>query len=64
MTATSLFLKTTAIFVVLSKHIRKTAVLFFFRAKIAAIFTVYIGPYIGPRENDDKKQHDGMRRAA
>ena len=31
MTATSLFLKTTAIFVVLvlSKHIRKTAVLFF-----------------------------------
>ena len=60
MTATSLFLKTTAIFVVLSKHIRKTAVLFFLRAKIAAIFTVYIGP----RENDDKKQHDGMRRAA
>ena len=33
---------------------------FFLRAKIAAIFTVYIGP----RENDDKKQHDGMRRAA
>ena len=32
----------------------------FFRVKRAAIFTVYIGP----RENDDKKQHDGMRRAA
>ena len=51
MTVTSLFLTTTAIFVVLSKHIRKTAVLFFLRAKIAAIFTVYIGP----RENDDKE---------
>ena len=54
MTATSLFLKTTAIFVVLSaslsKHIRKTAVLFKGKNS-SAIFAVYIGP----RENDDKE---------